>query len=72
MNDIGQFLDQHRSELIAVLAGVLGALALLALMRKAIKWFFVLLILTALVTAWWLSHEQDLLGGAKELGNLLR
>ena len=33
MNDIGQFLDQHRSELIAVLAGVLGALALLVLIN---------------------------------------
>jgi ABC-type branched-subunit amino acid transport system permease subunit len=72
MPDIGVLLDQHRSELIALLAGVLGALAFLALIRKAIKWFIILLLLTAVVTAWWLSHEQDLFGGAKDLVDLLR
>ena len=72
MNDIGHFLDLHRSELIALLAGALAAMAFLALIRKAIKWFLILLVLAALVAAWWLSHEQDLFGGAKDLGNLLR
>ena len=47
-------------------------MAFLALIRKAIKWFLILLVLAALVAAWWLSHEQDLFGGAKDLGNLLR
>jgi len=72
MTDIGLFLDQHRSELLAVLAGVLGAMAFLALLRRAIKWFIVLLVLTALVIAWWMSHEQDLFGSAKDLVNLIR
>ncbi len=72
MTDIGRFLDEHRSELIALVAGILGAMAFLALVRKAIKWFIVLLLLTALVTAWWLAHEQDLFGGAKSVVDLLR
>ena len=72
MTDIGRFLDEHRSELIALLAGILGAMAFLALVRKAIKWFIVLLLLTALVTAWWLAREKDLFGGAKSVVDLLR
>ncbi|MDO8732479.1 MAG: hypothetical protein Q7L55_07905 [Actinomycetota bacterium] len=72
MSDIGVFVDQHRSELLALLAGALGALAFLALIRKAIKWFIILLLMTALVTAWWLTHEQDLFGGAKDIVELLR
>ncbi len=72
MTDLGLFVDQHRSELLALLAGVLGAMAFLALLRKAIKWFIVLLALTALVIAWWLSHEQDLLGSAKDVVDLIR
>jgi hypothetical protein len=72
MPDIGLFFEQHRSEILALLAGALGALAFLALLRKAIKWFIVLLVLTALVAAWWLSNEQDLSGGAQDLIELIR
>lgn len=72
MTDIGLFLHEHRSELLALLAGILGALAFLALIRKAIKWFLVLVVLTSVVTAWWLSHEQDLFGSAKQLVDLIR
>ncbi|MDO9484711.1 MAG: hypothetical protein Q7K25_01410 [Actinomycetota bacterium] len=72
MPDIGLFLEQHRSELLALLAGALGALAFLALIRKAIKWFIVLLILTAVVTTWWLSKEQDLFDGAKGIIDMVQ
>ena len=72
MADLSQFWTQHQSEILAVLAGALGALAFLALIRKAIKWFLVLLVLAGLTTAWWLSHEQGLFGSANGIVDLLR
>jgi len=72
MPDIGELWQQHQSEILAVLAGAFAALALLALIRKAIKWCIVLLVLAAVAISWWLSHEQDLIGGAGDVLDLLR
>lgn len=59
-NEITTFFHEHQSEIVAVVVGMLGALALLALVRKAIKLFVVLAIGAALISAWWLSRTNDL------------
>ena len=58
-NEITTFFQEHQSEIVAVVVGMLGALALLALLRKAIKLFVVLAIGAALIAAWWLSRTND-------------
>ncbi|CAB4610602.1 unannotated protein [freshwater metagenome] len=58
-NEITTFFQEHQSEIVAVVIGMLGALALLALLRKAIKLFVVLAIGAALIAAWWLSRTND-------------
>lgn len=59
-NEITTFFHEHQSEIVAVVVGMLGALALLALVRKAIKLFVVLALGAALIAAWWLSRTNDL------------
>ena len=66
-NEITTFFHEHQSEIVAVVVGMLGALALLALVRKAIKLFVVLALGAALIAAWWLSRTNDL---AKQLQDL--
>ncbi|MFA7323857.1 MAG: hypothetical protein WC005_05825 [Candidatus Nanopelagicales bacterium] len=66
------FLHEHQSEITAVVVGLLGALAFLALLRKAIKVFAVLVIAAALVTTWWLSREQDAWAQVQDLLHLVR
>jgi hypothetical protein len=58
-NEITTLFHEHQSEIVAVVVGMLGALALLALVRKAIKLFVVLAIGAALIAAWWLSRTND-------------
>ena len=58
-NEITTFFQEHQSEIVAVVIGMLGALALLALLRKAIKLFVVLAVGAALIAAWWLSRTND-------------
>ncbi len=58
-NELTTFFQEHQSEIVAVVVGMLGALALLALLRKAIKLFVVLAIGAALIAAWWLSRTND-------------
>ncbi|MDP2013005.1 MAG: hypothetical protein Q8L05_02135 [Actinomycetota bacterium] len=72
MPDLSLVWQQHQSEIIAVLAGALGAMAFLALIRKAIKWFVVFLVLASITTAVWLTHEQDLFRGTSGFIDLLR
>ncbi|MDD2857379.1 MAG: hypothetical protein PHU75_01760 [Candidatus Nanopelagicales bacterium] len=72
MPDAAAFLQDHQGEIVAVVVGLLAALALLALVRKAIALFAVLVVIAALVIAWWLAREQDLLGQAHELLQRLR
>ena len=67
-NEITTFFQEHQSEIVAVTVGMLGALALLALVRKAIKLFVILAIGAALIAAWWLSRTHDL---ANQLHDLL-
>jgi hypothetical protein len=69
-NDFSAFFHQHQSEIVAVVVGVLGALALLALVRKAIKWFVVLIIGAALIATWWLSLSQDVWSQLQDLLNI--
>jgi|GEM_PF-2941246 len=69
-NDFSAFFHQHQSEIVAVVVGVLGALALLALVRKAIKWFVVLIIGAALIATWWLSRSQDAWSQLQDLLNI--
>ena len=71
---LARWADAHALELwrTATLYQGLHALALLALIRKAIKWCIVLLVLAAVAISWWLSHEQDLIGGAGDVLDLLR
>ena len=69
-NDLSMFFHQHQSEIVAVVVGVLGALALLALVRKAIKWFVVLVIGAALIATWWLSRSQDVWSQLQDLLNI--
>ena len=69
-NDFSAFFHQHQSEIVAVVVGVLGALALLALVRKAIKWFVVLVIGAALIATWWLSRSQDVWSQLQDLLNI--
>lgn len=65
-------MHEHQSEITAVVVGLLGALAFLALLRKAIKVFAVLVIAAALVTTWWLSREQDAWAQVQDLLHLVR
>ena len=58
-NEITTLFQEHQSEIVAVVIGMLGSLALLALLRKAIKLFVVLAIGAALIAAWWLSRTND-------------
>ena len=69
-DDFSAFFHQHQSEIVAVVVGVLGALALLALVRKAIKWFVVLIIGAALIATWWLSRSQDVWSQLQDLLNI--
>jgi len=69
-NDFSAFFHQHQSEIVAVVVGVLGALALLALVRKAIKWFVVLIIGAVLIATWWLSRSQDAWSQLQDLLNI--
>ena len=69
-DDFSVFFHQHQSEIVAVVVGVLGALALLALVRKAIKWFVVLVIGAALIATWWLSRSQDVWSQLQDLLNI--
>ena len=69
-DDFSAFFHQHQSEIVAVVVGVLGALALLALVRKAIKWFVVLVIGAALIATWWLSRSQDVWSQLQDLLNI--
>ena len=57
--EISTFFHDHQSEIVAIVVGVLAALALLALVRKAIKLFVILAIGGALIAAWWLSRTHD-------------
>ncbi len=66
-NDFSAFFHQHQSEIVAVVVGMLGALALLALARKAIKLFVVLVICAALIATWWLSRSQDVWSQLQDL-----
>ncbi|CAB4889241.1 MAG: hypothetical protein F2923_04770 [Actinobacteria bacterium] len=66
-NDFSAFFHQHQSEIVAVVVGMLAALALLALVRKAIKLFVVLVICAALIAAWWLSRSQDVWSQLQDL-----
>ena len=59
-NEITTLFHEHQSEIVAVVVGMLGALALLALVRKAIKLFVVLAVGAAVIAAWWLSRTNDL------------
>ncbi len=72
MPDLSLVWQQHQSEIIAVLAGALAALAFLALIRKAIKWFVILIVLASIATAVWLTHEHDLFQGTTGVLDLLR
>jgi 4-hydroxybenzoate polyprenyltransferase len=58
-NELTTFFQEHQSEIVAVVVGMLGALALLALLRKAIKLFVILAIGAAVIAAWWLSRTND-------------
>ena len=58
-NEITTLFHEHQSEIVAVVVGMLGALALLALVRKAIKLFVVLAVGAAVIAAWWLSRTND-------------
>ncbi len=69
-DDFSAFFHQHQSEIVAVVVGILGALALLALVRKAIKWFVVLIIGAALIATWWLSRSQDVWSQLQDLLNI--
>ena len=69
-DDFSAFFHQHQSEIVAVVVGVLGALALLALVRKAIKGFVVLVIGAALIATWWLSRSQDVWSQLQDLLNI--
>jgi len=66
-SDFSAFFHQHQSEIVAVVVGMLAALALLALVRKAIKLFVVLVICAALIAAWWLSRSQDVWSQLQDL-----
>lgn len=71
-NDVTGFFHEHQSEIVAVVVGMLAALALLALVRKAIKLFVVLVVGAAVVTTWWLSRSQDLLSQIQDLLHIAR
>ncbi len=66
-NDYSAFFHQHQSEIVAVIVGMLGALALIALVRKAIKLFVVLVICAALIATWWLSRSHDVWSQLQDL-----
>ena len=66
-NDFSSFFHQHQNEIVAVVVGMLGAVALLALVRKAIKLFVVLVLCAAAIATWWLSRSQDVWSQIQDL-----
>jgi hypothetical protein len=71
MPDAAAFFHEHQGEIVAVVVGILGAFALLALVRKAIAAFAVLVVIAAVVVTWWLAREHDALAQVKELLHLV-